>query len=82
MRTQTPARTATDGTTPPQWIKINEAVRLFGLSRSTLYLLMRESHIQSRQVCPAGGKRGTRLIKFTSLKTYIEADEKSVKKAA
>jgi len=75
MKSKTRARIATDGTTPPQWLKINEAVRLFGLSRSTLYVLMKGDHIKSRQVCPAGGKRGTRLIKFASLKAYIEADD-------
>lgn len=66
----------------PVWLKINDAVRLFGLSRSTLYLLMKDQRIKSRQVRPAGGKRGTRLIELATLKAFIEFGENSSEKCA
>ncbi|XHR27367.1 MAG: helix-turn-helix domain-containing protein [Chthoniobacteraceae bacterium] len=82
MKTKKLAGASADVSTALQWLKLNDAVRLFGLSRSTLYLLMKMGKIKSSQICPADGKRGTRLIEFASLKAFIEFGAQSVEKSA
>jgi len=71
-----------DEKTTPVWLPINEAVRLFGLSRSSLYLLMKEGKIISSQVCIRGVGRGKPLISFASLKAYVEFRCNSLEKHA
>jgi len=71
-----------DEKSAPVWLPINEAVRLFGLSRSSLYLLMKEDKIRSSQVCIRGVGRGKPLISFASLKAYVEVRCNSLEKHA
>jgi hypothetical protein len=61
----------------PEWIRIPEAVRLFGLSRSTLYELIGKNLIRSYSLCKRGCRRGTRLIFYDSLCEFMDQTEEN-----
>ena len=61
----------------PEWMRIDVAVRLFGLSRSRLYQLIQERQIRSFALRQRGRRKGIRLISFDSLSDYL-AREASV----
>lgn len=57
----------------PEWIRIPEAVRLFGISRTKLYALIKEGKFTSVSLRERGQTRGTRLINYQSLCEYIQS---------
>jgi hypothetical protein len=57
----------------PEWVRVSDAVRMFGLSRSSLYELISTDAIKSISVHGEGAVRGVRLINFDSLAAYIES---------
>ncbi len=57
----------------PEWVRLHDATALFGLRRSSLYLLIREGAIKSVCVRRRGNVRGIRLISYDSLAGYIES---------
>lgn len=56
----------------PEWLRVPEAVRLFGLGRSYLYELIGAGSIRSTSIRRRGALRGIRLISYDSLVAYIE----------
>jgi hypothetical protein len=58
----------------PEWIRIDEAVRRFGLSRSRLYQLIGERRIKSFCLRERNQIKGTRLISFDSLCEFFEKE--------
>lgn len=56
----------------PEWLRVPEAVRCFGLSRSAIYELIVTGAIKSAAIRKRGAVRGIRLISFDSLAAYIE----------
>jgi hypothetical protein len=60
----------------PEWVRIPDAVRLSGIGRSRLYVLIDAGEIRS--VCLRGRQkiRGIRLIHVGSLNDYIGSFEK------
>ena len=56
----------------PEWIRIPQAINVFGLGRSKLYELINEGKVKSRSIRARGQTRGTRLISYDSLAEYIE----------
>lgn len=57
----------------PSWIRISQAVRLSGLSRSKLYELMKAGRLRNSSLAEEGQTKGTRLISYRSLMDLIEA---------
>lgn len=57
---------------PLRWLRVEEAVRTRGLSRSLLYELIRDGKIKSSALRKPGNIRGIRLISAESLDAYIE----------
>jgi len=57
----------------PEWLRVPEACRLTGLSRSTLYELISARAIKSSAVRRRGKRRGVRLIHRASLLALIES---------
>lgn len=47
--------------------------RVFGIKRSTAYVLLGEGKIKSRLVRHKGSKTGTRLIDFNSVREFLAA---------
>ena len=57
----------------PEWLRIDDAVRLFGPCRSTLYELIGEGKIKSVSLRKRGAVKGIRLINYDSLAAFIES---------
>lgn len=57
----------------PKWLRLPEASRLFGPSRSKLYELIRAGKIRSVSLREEGQTKGTRLISYASLAGYLES---------
>lgn len=68
-----PALTQLSRNTKPEWLRVPEAVRIFGLSRSALYVLIAAGTIKSTALKKRGVLRGIRLISFDSLAAFIES---------
>jgi hypothetical protein len=56
----------------PEWLRIPDAIRLFGLCRSTLYELITAGKVKSTALRKRNATRGIRLISYDSLAAYIE----------
>lgn len=57
----------------PLWLRIPQAIRLSGVSRSKLYELIRENRIRSASLRDPGQTKATRLISRESLLAYIDS---------
>ena len=57
----------------PEWLRVNEVKRLFGISKPKLYLLIHEGKVRSAALRGPKKLRGTRLISLASLRAHIEA---------
>jgi hypothetical protein len=66
-----PAATATPPI-KPEWIRVPEAVRLSGISRSSLYELIGSGKIKSFSNRQRGAVCGIRLISYDGLMGYLE----------
>lgn len=55
------------------WIRLPEAVRVSGLSRSKLYQLLAAGRIRSASLRDPGQRHATRLIDRADLLRFIEA---------
>jgi Helix-turn-helix domain len=58
--------------TKPEWVRIPEATRIFGIGRSTLYVLIGEGKVKSCSLRKRGAIRGIRLLSYDSLAAFIE----------
>ena len=56
----------------PEWLRVPDAVRTFGISRSSLYELIGAGQIKSTALRKRGAVRGIRLISFDSLAEFCE----------
>lgn len=54
----------------PEWVRIPEAMRIFGMTRAYLYNLVKSGKVEARSL----GR--IRLIKYSSLQALIEASPK------
>lgn len=61
------------GKVKPIWVRVDEAVRLYGIGRSTLYLLIKEGRLRSRLIkARRDSIRGRRLLSTDSIEAVIE----------
>jgi hypothetical protein len=58
----------------PEWVRIDEAVRRFGISRSRLYQLISEKRIKSFALRERNQIKGTRLLSYDSLVEFFERE--------
>ena len=58
---------------PLRWLRVEEAVRTRGISRSLLYEMFRDGKVKSSALRKPGNIRGIRLISAESLDAYIES---------
>jgi hypothetical protein len=61
------------GQLSPEWLRVSDAVRLYGLGRSSLYELISEGRIKTASLRKRNALRGTRLINRDSLAAFIDA---------
>lgn len=55
----------------PEWLRIPDAIRVFGISRSCLYLLISENKIRSTCLRKRGATKGIRILSYDSLAEYV-----------
>ena len=58
---------------PKEWLRVSEAVQFSRISKPKLYDLMNRSLIKSCSLKERGMVRGTRLISFDSLKSFLDS---------
>lgn len=56
----------------PEWIKVSDATRIFGIGRTRLYDLIGRRVIKTALLRERGNLQGARLISYDSLAEYIE----------
>lgn len=57
----------------PEWLRMDKAASLSGLSRSLLYELIADGSIKTACIRRRNAQRGTRLISSDSLMAFIES---------
>lgn len=55
-----------------EWLSPRQATKLFGIGRSSLYILIASGAVKSRSVRLQGNIRGKRLISAESLRLFLE----------
>lgn len=60
----------------PEWLRIPDATRVFGLSRSGLYELISAGLVKSFTLRKRGARKGVRLISYDSLAEFLEAESR------
>jgi hypothetical protein len=64
-----------------EWIRLGTATKLFGISRSRLYLLINDRSIKSFSLRGKGGIKGIRLISYDSLRAFLEREAQAAEEA-
>lgn len=57
----------------PEWLRVTDVKRMFGISKPKIYLLIHEGKVRSAALLGPKKLRGTRLISLASLRAHIEA---------
>ena len=61
------------GVVQPEWLRVNDAVVVFGLSRPHLFKAILLGQVKSVHIKRSGAKKGIRLIEVESLRDYVRA---------
>jgi hypothetical protein len=56
----------------PEWARVPEVVRLFGIKRTVLFRLISERQIKSVNLCRRGCVKGVRIINCDSVRALLE----------
>lgn len=62
----------------PEWIRINQTTKIFGIGRTKIYELISEGKIKTASIRSRGTTRGTRLLSYDSVASYIESQIEAV----
>jgi hypothetical protein len=62
-----------------EWLRVNDTVRAFGLSRPSLFQLIATGQIRSAHIKRPGAKKGIRLISVQSVRDYIGSFEEAAR---
>lgn len=57
----------------PEWARISEVTRIFGLKRSRLYQLLQSGQIKSVSLRQRGCIRGIRIINCDSVRLFLDS---------
>jgi helix-turn-helix protein len=60
----------------PEWIRVDAAIQIFGLSRTKLYELIADRRMKSFCLRDRNKIKGVRLISFDSLNEFLEREAK------
>lgn len=71
MKTATPVEASPCANVMPEFVRPADAVRLFGVGKTTLFDWIRTGAIRSYLVRSSGNKGGIRLISTNSLREFI-----------
>ena len=75
MNRQLPSGLSKDNTSfiEPEFLRVKDVEKMFGLNRGKLYALIREGAVISKSLCTRGTIRGVRLVSVDSLRNYINS---------
>jgi predicted DNA-binding transcriptional regulator AlpA len=65
----------------PEWIRVDAAIQIFGLSRTKLYELIADRRIKSFCLRERNKIKGVRLISFDSLSEFLEREAREQQEA-
>lgn len=57
----------------PEWVRPAQATQIFGIGRTKIYELIADGKIKSASIKPRGSAKGTRLISYDSLASFVES---------
>lgn len=57
----------------PEWVRPAQATQIFGIGRTKIYELIADGKIKSASIKPRGSVKGTRLISYDSLASFVES---------
>jgi len=57
----------------PEWLRVDKAASLYGLSRSLLYELIADGSIKSANIRRRNALKGRRLVNADSLAAFVES---------
>lgn len=60
-------------TVPCEWLRVQDAVQRFGISRSKFYELIKDGAIKSACLRKVGNSRGARRLNAESIRLWIES---------
>jgi len=66
------------GVAQPEWLRVNDAVLMFGLSRPHLFRAIVQDRVRSVHIKNPGAKKGIRLIETQSLREYIHTFSEAI----
>ena len=77
MNRQPPSVLSKDNTSfiEPEFLRVKDVEKMFGLKRGKLYALIREGAVISKSLRTRGTIRGVRLVSVDSLRDYINSQE-------
>jgi helix-turn-helix protein len=58
----------------PEWLRVDDTVKLFGISRSKIYELIADRRIKSFCLRERGKIKGIRLISYDALREFLEKE--------
>ncbi len=61
----------------PEWLRVDAAVKLFGISRSKIYELIAARRIKSFCLRERNKIKGIRLISYDSIRAFLENEAKA-----
>ena len=61
----------------PEWLRVDAATKLFGISRSKVYELITDRRVKSFCLRERNKLKGIRLISFDSLSALMESEAKA-----
>jgi hypothetical protein len=67
------AGAALQGELKPEWIRLKEVPRIFGIGRTRIYELIAEKKIKTISMRKRGQRHGARLISYSNLAAYLES---------
>jgi|SRR5437660_597303 len=65
----------------PEWVRVDAAVKLFGISRAKLYEMIADRKIKSFCLRERNKIKGIRLISFDSLSEFLENEAQAQEEA-
>ncbi len=66
----------------PEWVRVDTAIKLFGISRSKIYELITDRRIKSFCLREQDRVKGIRLISFDSLSEFLANQAKAQEEAS
>ena len=72
-KTAAPIQPGESGSLQPEFIRVPDVERIFGVKRGHCYALIGSGSVKSVCLRKAGAKTGVRLVSFASMRDYLHS---------